>query len=110
MSIRAKDLTPAERLRVDRLRRGENQVEAAARCNVPLAMYKRWEAGGPAMYCPTLRRLHPHEQCMVLRMRAGRTQAEVAEAVNLCRYRVHQIERGKVPVPAVMLRHWGIHD
>lgn len=98
------DLTAAERLTVDRRRRGESQLEAARRYSVSHSRYSRWERGlddpirvlGPGPVLPEVEPLRPHERCLLHRRRAGLTQARIAGELDRCRMWVRQMERGEV--------------
>lgn len=109
MPISASNLTPSERVRLDRFRRGENQLEAAARWGLSKGVYKRWENGdGTPATPPGVRKLKIGELCYIARMRSGCTQQEVAVATGLCRYTVHRVERCKVPAPVALVLYWGL--
>lgn len=93
-----KDLTRAEALLILRRRRGENQIEAAARHRVPVSRYREWEAnrGGPP--ATRLGGLSLREVVYLARRRAGMTQREVAEQIGCSKLWVVQMENGPAPV------------
>jgi DNA-binding XRE family transcriptional regulator len=100
-------LTPAERLLVDRRRRGETQGAAAARHGVSHSRYSRWERGldEPTEAAPRITTLKPHEKCLLYRRRVGITQATVAEDLNRCKMWVRQMERGEVDCTE-LVQYW----
>lgn len=91
-------LTYGERLVILRRRSGENQRQAAARLDLPLARYQLLEVdkeqglGRP----PGVGKLAPNERCFLYRRRAGKTRAEVAADLGRCQLWVTQMERGRV--------------
>ena len=96
-----------ERLLLDRRRKGETQVVAAKRYNVPLNRYVEWEKGTrPCPHKPVLQRLQPHERCLILRRRSGLTQTAVAAQIHRCRRWVTLMERGEVPCTELE-EYWG---
>jgi DNA-binding XRE family transcriptional regulator len=111
VSVELEKLTSAERLLVDRRRRGETQAQAAARHNVSQSRYSRWERGldepNDARTVPSIRikELKPHEKCLLYRRRAGRTQATIAIDLNRCKMWVRQMERGEVD-STELVQYW----
>jgi len=89
-------LTRGERLTIDRRRRGERQRAAAARLEVPLSRYSRWErdldASAPSVRVGTLK---AHERCFIMRRRCNKTQQEVAADMGICRYWLNRMELGE---------------
>ena len=88
--------TRGERLLITRRRRGEKQYQAAWRLSTTHSMYAKWERDivpGPHV---KIGRLEPHERCLLYRRRAGFTQAQVAEGLDMCRYWVNLMETGQV--------------
>lgn len=95
-------LTRGGRLLIMRKRLGLSQAAAAARWEVPHGVYGRWERGQPTPGYQGVPReaigvLLPHERCLLLRLRAGTSQQEVADAMGVCRYWVGLMERGAAP-------------
>lgn len=91
------DLTNAETLRVDRLRRKEKQFAAAQRWEVALAEYIRWEAGADSAPRVRLRGLDIGEYFFVRRIRMGLSRAQVGRALGKRPDTVMGIERGLSP-------------
>ncbi len=92
------DLTPAERILIDRRRRKETQHEAAKRYAVCLTTYTQWERGEvPCPHKPPLYQLRAHERCLIQRRRSQITQAEIADKLGRSRRWVTLMERGAVP-------------
>lgn len=91
-------LTRGEALLLDRRRRGETQVAAGRRWNVPHSRYSLWERD-LADDAPTVKidQVEPHERCLLYRRRAKFTQARVARELGVCRWWLNQMERGVVP-------------
>ena len=106
-------LTAAERLIVDRRRKGETQAQAAGRYGVSQSRYSRWERGlddpvetlGPGPVLPKVTPLKPHEKCLLYRRRVGVTQAKVATDLKRCKMWVRQMERGEVDCTE-LVQYW----
>lgn len=90
------DLTPAERLLIDRRRRREDQGEAGARHGVSRTLYSRWERGLRPPPAVELKNLRPNEKCLVYRRRAGLGQSNIARDLGVCNMTVRQMEQGIV--------------
>lgn len=87
-------LTRGERLAIQRRRLGERQRVAAVRHGVPLSRYSRWERDlehGPSVRIGVLK---VHEQCFIYRRRSGKTQAQIASDLGMCRYWLNRVELG----------------
>ena len=65
------------------------------------------EADGAKDGGPAVGALEVHEQCFLLRRRAGETAAEVAEEMGVSRYWLSRMERGTAPVETLAI-YWGI--
>lgn len=101
-------LTNAETLLLQRRREGWNQVDAARFYNIPLSRYSLWERGlDEAVPRARIGPLADYERCLLLRRRNARTQAEVAEALGVCRWWLNQMERGEIPCND-LLAYWGL--
>ena len=107
MSLRELEkLTDAETLVIARRRNGETQKEAAARFDVSLDMYSRWERGldtrAPRQ---KIGRLEDHDVCFLYRRRSNKTQEEIATALKCCRWWVNKMEQGTAPVDD-LISYW----
>lgn len=82
-----------------RRRRGLTQAGMAMRLGVPLSQYRRWEQGtaAPTKKCPPLGALKPHEECLLRRLDAGLTQAQVAAEYGCCVFWLRRMEHGELP-------------
>lgn len=103
--MRVADLSVAETLLVQRRRAGLRQVQAAKRFGVSVQTYRRWETGeldpsGVASWPREFRGLpgglKAREKMLILRRRAGKTQAQLAEKLGVSQIQVHAMERGKI--------------
>lgn len=93
-----------ETLLIGRLRRGLSQDGAAARFGVPVKIYRSWERSRPPRgraWAVEPDRPTAQERCLVLRRRAGLTQAQVARHLGCSRWWVNQMENGNAPVRAL---------
>ena len=94
------ELSPGERLLLDRRRRGESQVQAAARRGISHTAYglmeRDSEKGTRGVEVLEIGELKAHERCLLYRRRAGYTQARVAKELQVCRWWLNQMERGAV--------------
>lgn len=99
--VSVSELQPSERLLVDRRRREESQVEAAARLGVSLYQYRAWEDGVTevGLIAPALepRALSDEEQCIVARVRRGVGVVALAKLLDVSRYWLSRMERGTAP-------------
>lgn len=91
------DLTTAERFFLQRRREGKTQAAAAKSYRVPVDRYVGWERGEPGPSAPRIRRVLPHERCVIERRRAGLRQFDVAQALGRSREWVQKMEAGHVP-------------
>jgi DNA-binding XRE family transcriptional regulator len=95
--VKSSELSKGERLLIDRRRRGERQGKAASRLKVPLSRYSLWERdlldGAPKV---SLGQLKAHERCVIYRRRCGKSQVEVAQELEVCRWWLNQMEAGTV--------------
>ena len=93
------DLTPAEKLRLWRLRLNLSQDQAGARFGVSGWTYGEMERGAqpaPAYAWRGSFALKDHERCLIYRLRAGVHQEHVASELGCSRIWVHQMETGQV--------------
>lgn len=99
MSIpRTSDLTTGEKLRIQRRRTGENQVQAAARLKIALHIYKAMEADTYPTSSPKIGRLEEREAYFILRRRSGYTMNELAADMGCCKWWLQKMERGDAPL------------
>lgn len=91
-------LSPGEKLLIWRKRMGYSQMEAASYFDVFYFVYKMAEYGVAKdfPYKKIKITLRPHEKCLILRKRMGKTQREIAEDFGICREWMIQQERGEV--------------
>jgi len=101
------DLSPGEKLQIDRRRAGRSQREAAAKHGVRLYTYRAWEDdranGSPSV---ALGRLHPWERCYLLRVRADILLKDAPRKMGFTRWWLCQMEYGRAPTTA-LLQYWG---
>lgn len=97
--IKNNDLTPGEKLLINRRRVGMSQSDAAAKHGVPWGVYGRWERDQEtSRRVPRVAvgRLKLHEQCMVARLRKGYSQRDLAKRLKLSTFWVRRMERGEI--------------
>lgn len=101
--------TPSERLFLARRRAGKTQSEVAGMYNVGLFTYGTWETGAAEPPKEAARialgRLKPHEQALLARRRAGKTQKELARKMKCSRYHINRMERGEADAEP-LLKFW----
>lgn len=92
--------TRGESLLLERRRKAENQLQAAARYGVHVDTYRAWETDERPEDVPQYNAGHlkPHEVCLLRRRRAGKTQLEVAAAIGMTRLWVMKMELGEAPI------------
>jgi len=96
-----------ERLRIWRERAGLNQLQAADRLGLTYREYLALEKGrAPAtrlrISLPRAGSLSRGEECLIMRLRAGKTQAQVAAEIGCCRRWVMLMERGEAPADTLV--------
>lgn len=96
MLVKTSDLTVGEKLVVKRRRDGLSQVKAAKKAKVSLFAYRQWEQDVEKAPAPKIGKLEDHEQCYILRRRAGWTTQELADELEVCRWWLCQMERGAI--------------
>lgn len=107
------ELTPGERLELQRRRERLTQAEAAERHGVTTYVYRRWEQdrhrspqpiysleGGPRDY----------EWCYIMRKRAGLTLHHLGEYMSLSHKWIHRAERGEVRDVSALVLWWERHE
>lgn len=97
MLIKTTDLTPGERLAIDRRRIGRSQQAQAGIFGVSLYKYRKWENDEEEPpNDPPLGNLQTHEQCYVVRRRRGLRLGDVAVEMGFSRWWINQMELGEV--------------
>lgn len=98
--------TRGESLFIQRRRKDQTQVEAAADYNVSADTYREWEADrGENVPRAVLGQLKPHEMCVLMRRRAKLTQKQLAGKVGCTRLWVIQMENGEAS-PDRLVAYW----
>ena len=92
--------TRGESLLLERRRKAENQLQAAARYGVHVDTYRAWETDERPEDVPHYNAGHlkPHEVCLLRRRRAGLTQREVAAAIGMTRLWIMKMELGEASI------------
>lgn len=101
-------LTNGEKLRIYRRREQSTQAATAKDCGLPLGAYKKLERDEECNWdlpAPSLGKLEDHEKCVVLRMRKGLTQQQLADKIGVTKWWLCLMEQGEAPV-ATLLDHW----
>lgn len=92
------DLSYEERLLIHRRRQDLTQAEMAKRLGVSRKTYSRLERGLKTEVrpdTPSVEPLRDHEQCMIMRRRAGWSQEMCAEQLGVSRYWFRLMEMGQ---------------
>lgn len=106
MLVQTQTLSPAERILIDRRRRGETQAQAARRMRLSKNAFRDLEIGEAKPDRPvSVGRLTDYEQCLILRRRHGLTMQEVADDAGISRWSVVQIEGGSASA-ARLVEYW----
>lgn len=110
MPLTLKELTPGERLTIERRRKKENQREACARYEVSRRVYGNWELDRPRAADPTippvdLGTLMDHEACFLMRRRGDWAQETIANELGVSRVWLAQMELGNEPC-AQLVEYW----
>lgn len=96
-----KELTLPERLLIYRRRLGFTQAQAAEHHGLQGHIYARMENGDTRYlgFMPRveIKALQPHERCLLMRRRCGKTQEKVAAELKCSRYWLNMMELGNVP-------------
>lgn len=90
--------TNAQRLIIQRRRRGETQAEAAKRYNVSSRTYQSWEYGERKAPLVMLDSLTKPELFFLLRRDAGLTQMQLATRIGVSELWLNLMENGKAPI------------
>ncbi len=100
-------LTPSERLLVDRRRRGLTQTQASQAWGFSEWHYRMVEAGNRQSSCPRIRigKLRPYESAFLMRRRLGWRRTELAKMIGVSSWWLTQMERGRVN-PNRLLSFW----
>ena len=90
------DITPGEKLLIERNRRNETQQQAAERMGIKRISYGKLERDSEEPEAPKVGMLlFGYERCIIYRIRKKLTQIEIAKQLNYSRYTVNKIENGK---------------
>lgn len=97
-AARSMEVTPGEKLIIERRRRGESQAEAARRLGtnetyVFLMESKKYNDGMVTVSVP----VKDHERCFLYRRRSGKTTREVCKALGIDYNVLALMEKGKMP-------------
>lgn len=100
--LTTKDLTPGERVYLERRRHGWTMAAAAEWWGVSLYRLERWELdaesdSGPSVPRVSLGRLTQGEAMHILRRRAGVSAAAMAELLGVSRWWLCRMESGTAP-------------
>ena len=93
--MKASDLENHERLLLSRRRKGESQPAAATRLGVTLYRYRQMEAGNAPCKRLPVGQLRPHEECFLLRRRAGMEVGQIAELIGCSNWWLIRMEKGR---------------
>lgn len=96
--VQFRDLTANEKLRLWRRRLGMSQVQAGRRFECSGFTFGEMERGTlpvPSYAWMGPFALHPHEKCLIYRLRAGKRQRDVALDLGCSRTWVNRMERGQ---------------
>ena len=106
-SMKITDLTAAEKLKLDRRRRGESQEKAAKHWGVSFYKYREAEDGKRNLrgVRPALGKLRPYEICFIRRIRSDISVKKMAKKLKRHPWWISQMERGKQPADE-LVEHW----
>ncbi len=90
---------------IERRRAEQSQREAAAVKEVSLYRFRRWESGDEAAPAVDLGDLEPYEACFLRRRRAGVSLKDLADAMNVSRWWLCQMEYGRAGSDR-LVEHW----
>lgn len=99
------ELTKGERLTILRRRSGKTQAQAARGAGLSLNAYRDREASEDPDGRPL--RLSDAEFCYISRRRSGLTLDELAPKVELSKWWICQIEKGRAPA-GTLLGYWTV--
>lgn len=111
-------LSPGEALHMTRRRAGRTQEDEAARCDVPVLTYHKWESDveargrdGEVRPCPEVplrwAQLSRIERAYLLRRRSGKSRAAIASEMGVSENWLSAMESGRQPA-ARLLRYWDL--
>lgn len=99
LNIKTSELSPGERLKIYRRRKGLNQDAMADSLGLSLYAYRRVEEESDLCdFVPPLGHLSQREQCYIARLRRGWTLAQAAEKIPCSRWWLRKMERGDAPI------------
>ena len=103
------ELTEAEKLMLGRRRQGLTQGQMAELHGVPRNTWCEWESGRetvPAnVRVASLGKITAAERCLIMRLRSGERQVDIAQALRVCAYTIRKMEQGKVNCQ-MLLDYW----
>lgn len=91
-------LTNSERMLLARRRSGTTQRAAARKRGVSLHTYRAWEGGATSCPATSLPDLREHEYYFVLRRRCSMSVQQLADELDVTRWWLIRMEKGKAPV------------
>lgn len=104
--LTTRDLSPGERLLVERRREDKNQTEAADAYSISEWQYRQCEADRSDMIpAPPIGKLQPHEACVLMRRRAGMKRTELSKALGISDWWLTRMERGQIPADRIV-EYW----
>jgi len=99
-------LTNGETFLISRRRHKKSQLEAARDHGVTYTAYSKWERDiGKVPRGATIRKLKPHERCLLYRRRSKKRQEDVANELGCCKYTLRLMEQGEISCDT-LLWHW----
>jgi DNA-binding transcriptional regulator YiaG len=107
--VNPNDLTPAERVLLQRRRSGHSQREAAKAQGVTLYQFRKWETGEEDPPRVSLGELRPHEVCFLRRRRAGISVQDLAAELDVTPWWLTQMEYGRQGCQR-LLDYWGAKE
>lgn len=100
------DITPGERLLIERRRSFQTQAEAARYYGLSEWCYRQCESDkSNALPLTPIGRLQAHESCMLMRRRAGMKRTELAIEVGISGWWLTRMERGQIPADR-LVSYW----
>ncbi len=103
-----RDLTPGERVLIERRRCGQSQRQAADAHGISLYRFRRWESDDEVGPVVRLGGLLEHEVCHILRRRAGIQLEDLAEELGVSRWGLCKMEYGRAASIEVLTKHWDL--
>lgn len=96
------DLTLHEKIFIERKRSKETIHMAAARHGVSVRTYRMWENGEGDPPNVNLQGIEQREHFMILRMRAGMRQGDLAKLIGVNQTAVGKMEQGTCPLHSLV--------